>query len=277
MTSHDLRPDDRESLSALFDGEVHGEARLFALRRLSHDAAWQGQCGRWQLIGDAMRRQAPLAAPSGFAARVATAVAAQAASVAVQAPAPARAASRGRMRWIGGGALAASVALALVVTSLQTAREPRGRTGAVVASSPVATPAAGPAAPAVAIEPPAVAIPAAPGVEAAAARDQAPVRRLVATAPRRERPAAVPRADSGRAATASVAEAALLATPAGNPFNLAAGEALTARPWPRATLGSTTAAFTTRYGAAGDSAGERPSFYPFEPRPQGEPEQVPSP
>ena len=68
------RDEDRETLSALFDGELDPHGRLFATRRLSHDAAWQTDCGRWQLIGDAMRRQAPIAAPGFFAAHVSEAV-----------------------------------------------------------------------------------------------------------------------------------------------------------------------------------------------------------
>jgi hypothetical protein len=75
--------------------------------------------------------------------------------------------------------------------------------------------------------------------------------------------------------TREASEAALLVGQTGNPFNLGRDEALTTRPWPRATLPGS--AFTARYGTAGESAQARPSFYPFEPRPQGEAEPAPTP
>ena len=75
----------------------------------------------------------------------------------------------------------------------------------------------------------------------------------------------------------AVAEATLRVGESSNPFNLSADEALTVRPWPRAALGSAPGAFTARYGQAGDSAGERPSFYPFEPRLPADPEPAPTP
>jgi hypothetical protein len=108
----------------------------------------------------------------------------------------------------------------------------------------------------------------------------------VADAAPRRPPASVAGARS-RATAAAVSEAnvavpvatgaALLAGQSGNPFNLSGDEALTARPWPRASIATSPAAFTARFGDVGDSAGERPSFYPFEPRPQGEAEQAPTP
>ena len=53
---HALTPrDDREALSALFDGELAADAMRFALKRLHHDADWRDTCGRWLVIGDALR------------------------------------------------------------------------------------------------------------------------------------------------------------------------------------------------------------------------------
>lgn len=280
MTSHDLRPDDREALSALFDGELDDEARRFAARRLAHDAAWQSACGRWQAIGDAMRRQAPIAAPAGFADAVSAAVAMErpAARPAAAAPVPAPARAR-RMRWIGGGALAASLALAAVMSLRTTDTATQG-------APPVLADAATPAPPQ---SPPALAQTAAP-TAAAIASVEAPggiastavAARPVQSSPspavvaRRARPAAGAAASRIDVAPA-VAEAALQAGRSGNPFNLTGDEPLTARPWPRAALGTGATSFTARYGAAGDSAGQRPSFYPFEPRPQGEPDPAPAP
>lgn len=275
MNPQDIRPDDRETLSALFDGQLDAEARLFALRRLGHDVAWQRTCGHWQLIGDAMRRNAPIAAPVDFAGRVSAAVVAEAAMPV----APARAHNaaslprRRNLRWIGGGALAASIALAVTVATLPLGREPVVDAATTVAAAPAARAplTAVASVPAPASEP--LDVSAAPSrVEPAAAPVSASPRIALVT-PRPRRPASV--AVARNAVEPDVSQAALLVGQSGNPFNLGADEALTTRPWPRATLGGS--AFTARYGTASDSAGERPSFYPFEPRPQGEAEPVPAP
>lgn len=286
MTSHDPRIDDRETLSALFDGEVDGDARLFALRRLGHDADWQRACGQWQLIGDAMRRQAPIAAPAGFAERVSAAVAVErvpaAAVAAATRAAPAPASGR-RLRWIGGGALAASVALAVVMASLPDRGAPPSTPSPVFATAPVDAPTPlAPASPTVDAPVVVAAAPASPapahaaaarstGAPVAASPDDRPRVAPVRSAPARAATATPPSTDLGIAA-------ALAASEGGNPFNLGADQVLTSRPWPRAVLGaSADGAFTARYGGAGDSEGSRPSFHPFEPRPQGEAEQAPTP
>lgn len=262
---------DHEALSALFDGELHGDERRFALRRLSHDEAWQQACGRWQLIGDAMRRQAPIAAPSGFAERV------QARLGETQpAASPARRAPLWRRPWAG-GALAASVALAALFAAGTFTRPPAELPppAAPVAQAPAAVPAA--AAPAivpvpdraVAVEP-ADAVPATTTRQAPAPASRRQPARVVAaadTARRRTRPARV-EAQAIAAAPSPVAVAAALppVDPA-NPFSLKRDEPIAPRPWPRSVLsGQPAGAFTASYGAAADSGAERPSFYPFEPR-----------
>src|SRR5690606_41258854 len=53
---------DRETLCALLDGELAGDERRFALRRLSHDADWQRAAASWHLAGDALRGEAVLPA-----------------------------------------------------------------------------------------------------------------------------------------------------------------------------------------------------------------------
>lgn len=102
----------RENLSALFDGELHGDAARFAMRRLDHDADWRDACGRWQLLGDVLRGQACAQAPAGFADRVEAALAAERATPAVAEEAS-RQPARLPRRWgrMGGAALAASVAV----------------------------------------------------------------------------------------------------------------------------------------------------------------------
>lgn len=284
MTSQDFRPQDREALSALFDGELDPEARRFALRRLGHDADWQRDCGRWQLIGDALRRQAPIAAPDGFATRVAAAIASEQSVVAAAAP-QASTGGGSRARWIG-GALAASVALVAAVSALRPGAEPAAASPVMVAASPAGS---APAAVAVATPPsaPVDPAPARPTQAGGPASGMEPARRLArvdraapsrpAAARRGIRSEPVPAAATMASSAETRVAASFLPEAAANPFNLGTDAPLTARPWPRATLPAAGAAFTARYGAAAESAGERPSFYPFEPRLPATAEPVPSP
>lgn len=140
MTSTPFHGDERENLSALFDGELDGDAARFALKRLGHDAQWRETCGRWQLCGDVLRRTAhgaaeptPGFAAAGFAERVAAAVKADAALQASQlaaTPAPVqtelkpRKAAGSRRGWFGGAALAASVAVAALFVARPFSDEP---------------------------------------------------------------------------------------------------------------------------------------------------------
>ncbi|MGY3264268.1 RseA family anti-sigma factor [Lysobacter sp. HA35] len=263
---------DRESLSALFDGELQGEARLFAMRRLSHDNGWQDDCGRWQLIGDAMRKQAPIAAPADLAWRVRAAVASEAP---VLAPAPAVATIAAPTRrparlWVG-GALAASLALVAVVA---TRGPERAAAPSVPAVATTAVPAVTPSVPVAttpAVETPAAVAsttaddlaPTAPRAQLASV-DRPPVRSSLARPARRIDTVARGEAE----APTRVAVAAFTPPDAANPFHVPATDPLTSRPWPRAALG--TGALTASYGTVSETRGESPSFYPFEPRLHGE-------
>src|SRR5690606_32020838 len=109
MSTTQLHDADRETLSALFDGELQGDSARFALKRLDHDAHWREACGRWQLCGDVLRGQAGGIAPTGFAERVGAALELE--TMAQPVTASVRA-TPVRRRWIGGAALAASVAMA---------------------------------------------------------------------------------------------------------------------------------------------------------------------
>jgi hypothetical protein len=273
---------DRETLSALFDGELRGDSARFALKRLHHDAGWREACGRWQLAGDVLRGQAVAPAPAEFAGRVAAALHAE--------PAAAAGAVRSmRGRWIGGAALAASVAVAALFVTRPFAPAETTPASTVAAapttleseaigagSSPrVATTPAGPESPV----PGETSEPLAPTAGAGLAG----VAAAVAEAPRRSgrrdagdraatrgtrQPAVSIVAAEPDTAVASVTAAGPLPD-AGNaetlhPF-LPAGEVVS-RPWPRAVLPGHRGggAFTASYDGASGS-GEAPSFYPFEP------------
>lgn len=272
--SSSMTPNDRETLSALFDGELEGDAARFALRRLDHDAGWRDACSRWQLAGDVLRGQAAGLAPSGFAQRVSEALAAETAPVAAvagetrRAPASAVAQAQSR-RWWGRAALAASVAVAaLFVThpfsGLGTGDDAGAATGSPVAAIPAATDAGNASLPLSAPD----SAPAAPlgGAEVAAvAVAVADTPRRVAERRNRSGVSAVTRRDAESTRTmARAADSAPRATTAGatDPFKPQAGD-LVARPWPRAVLPGSSAAgaFTASYGTTQAS----PSFYPFEP------------
>lgn len=257
---------DRETLSALFDGELGAEARRFATRRLMHDRDWQADCGRWQLIGDAMRRQAPIAAPGDLAERVRREIATPPAALAAPASTPiAPPARRPVRRWVG-AAVAASVALAAVLMARapqapDTAAPPAlaAASNTVPARASVVAPASAPAPVADSV---AVAVPAASEPARVAVAEERPSTRAV---PSRPAPRDARRASRVETPAPMVA-AASLTVEASNPFHVPAADPLSARPWPRAALPGAVGTFTASYGEAGESRGQSPSFYPFEPR-----------
>ena len=278
---HDL---DMETLSALFDGELQGDAARFAIKRLGHDAHWRQALGDWQLVGDALRGQASIPAPIGFAARVARAVAAEPVRVAAVATTVSgvSAASVSRRKWIGGAALAASVAMVAMFVaapfSQDAAPAPGSATPAAtqLATTPTTTPAevaaVTPSTPATAfpIGAAAVAVAEVPR-RAAERRSRGQSQRAALRAPERQ-VAALAIASAPTAVAVAVHEPASHST--ANPFRPPAEPA--SRPWPRAVLPAApaTAAFTVGYGSSTVSS---PSFYPFEPRLPHATEVAPAP
>lgn len=301
----DAHRDERENLSALFDGELDADAARFALKRLGHDVQWRDTCGRWQLCGDLLRRQAgagvtPGFADPGFADRVAAAIAADAAlqnvrdtSAAQDVGIKPRRAAGSRRGWIGGAALAASVAVAALFVARPFSDEAGGNAdpAQIAAQTTTVTPAQNtqpaqqpapqpiPAEPAQAL---AAVADAEPSLTSADASGLAAGAVAVAEIPRRlaERRS---RGQSQRAALRASerqAEAPLQVAAAGgasspvladathaNPFRpQPQNESPAARPWPRAAL--------PNYQTAGSgytaSYGNSPSFYPFEPATQAE-------
>jgi anti-sigma factor RsiW len=98
----------REQLSAYADGELAADSRRFLLKRLAADAELKAAWSNYHLIGDSLRGQAGPPLPLDFSARVQAAIEAESA--------PARGYGHGIARWIGGGAVAAAVALAAIIT-----------------------------------------------------------------------------------------------------------------------------------------------------------------
>lgn len=110
-----MDPTSREDLSALMDGELGAEPARFLLRRMEHEPELARAWSRWHLIraclgGEAKAGPVRLAGAKDediFAARVLQAVQAQ----------PQRARHRWA-RYLGGGAIAASVAAAALILSV---------------------------------------------------------------------------------------------------------------------------------------------------------------
>jgi negative regulator of sigma E activity len=270
--------DERETLSALFDGELPGDAARFALKRLDHDAEWRETCGRWQMIGDAMRGEATSAAPSGFASGVmrmldAEAQAAAAASADSERVVASAAATGSRRRWIGGAALAASVAMAavLVVRPFPETTAPDRQVvsaptpAQVPTASPVNTPAQVPAS---ANNPSTASIAVADAPAATPSHRVAPPSsRAMARAARSQ---AAPVRNEAIEATTVVASAVPSSVAASRPFHPPVDDIVT-RPWPRSVLsGDSTGALTVGFGSASSTSPS--SLYPFEPRlPESQP------
>lgn len=264
MMSDRPTTDDLETLSALFDGALDADAARFAQKRLGHDAQWQQACGRWQLIGDALRGQATAAAPADFAPRVRDALAGEPVPVLLPEPAPARPARTAARRapmWIG-GALAASVAAVAVFVARPAVDAPVVDPAPTIVATPsVTAPALRPA--------PEATEPVAPVREAArtalaSSADTAPVRseRRVRRAPQAVLAARETTERMARDAQGSVEADARVAEATPDPFRPATE--IVTRPWPRAVLPNSQPAgpLTASFEAPG--AGTR-SFYPFEP------------
>lgn len=272
---------DRESLSALFDGELQGDAARFALKRLGHDSDWRQTCGRWQLAGDVLRGQAAGLAPGGFAERVAQAVADETVDDPGRLEAPLAAVGtrqRSHRNWLPSAALAASVAVVALLVARPLTETTAPDSPAVAPQIAVTAPADAGAAPSRA---PADA---AAGLAAAAVAAVEVPRRNADRRSRAQSQRAALRArqtlTSDQAPALAVAGGSSASTPAialaPAPSTIAGAAPLSpatpfrpppvdsaVRPWPRAVLpgyptsGAMTAAF--------DSSGAAPSFYPFEP------------
>ena len=296
-----MTPEDRGTLGALLDGELSGDARRFALRRLSHDTAWQQAAARWQLAGDVLRGEPVLPAPAGFASRVAAAVAAEQVATATTPPRipsmPAPASGRRHARWIGGAALAASVAMIALFAvrpplqpgpDAELADASEMRLGPAPANAPAERAAVDPDPALAATSPAGASADPAGGVPALAAAAPLAVAavdagRREATRSRGQQQRAALRASQARNTPSAPARVAIAAAidpaptaerdirvaGAGEPAPalqepFAPTDTIASRPWPRALPAlSGRSAFTASFGAGSQTAA--PTFYPFEP------------
>ena len=278
MKRHSSHPtSDREALSALFDGELTGDAARFALKRLDHDNDWRDTCNRWRMIGESLRGQGALL-PAEFPSRVRDAVRAESTAAQRSTAVPATG-THGRTwrgpRW-GSVALAASAAM----VAFFLARQP-GTPDAPATPQIASTTQGAPAAPVPQPQPqqPEIQLPDAPSVEAASAavavaavarptqrarnaqRDRAATDRMVSSVVAAQRAPVTGEAPPTVLVSQQVpANAAPVPTDAF--AEMATGtQAAPARPWPRAVL--------PQYSGNGTLAADyasAPSFYPFSPR-----------
>ena len=256
----------RENLSALFDGELRGDASRFAHKRLAQDVQWRQACGTWQLVGDVLRGQTTAVAPADFADRVQLALAHESAAAM-------SAASRSRRGWVGGAALAASVAIAawFVASPLDEAAPTIMPAATIATATPQAASETAPARPSAALAAADTASregtrPSRVQAERMApeSRPRAAVVAAVAPTPAAGQP--LPSAPETSADPGSIDATALA-----DPFQLPTAP-LATKPWPRAVMPNypVTGALTAGYGVQtqnpGVAASGAPGFYPFEPR-----------
>lgn len=103
-------------LSALVDGELERDQVRFLIRRLPDDADLSGCWQRWHVSGDALRGQCGAPLRQDFLAQVSLAIADDAV--------PGRGVSRDVLKWVGGFAVAASVALVALMAVRPEAEAP---------------------------------------------------------------------------------------------------------------------------------------------------------
>ncbi|MGH8147923.1 MAG: sigma-E factor negative regulatory protein [Rhodanobacteraceae bacterium] len=112
-----MDPTSREDLSALMDGELAAEPTRFLLRRLDHDPELSATWSRWHLIRACLAadpaRMSAAKRDDDFASRIATALEVE--------PAP-QARRRHWAQYVGGGALAAGVAVAALMLNAPNSR-----------------------------------------------------------------------------------------------------------------------------------------------------------
>jgi negative regulator of sigma E activity len=227
--------DELETLSALFDDALDAEAARFARRRLAHDPIWQARLSRWQLLGDVLRGERVLAVDDEFAARVQAVLRGAdtlAARTTLTPTPPLR-----RWPWLGGAALAASVALVALLAWPEAPAPMPDRAAAGSGSPRPATTAATSAS----VSTPAPVTPA-PAGTASAPREVVMARETRASSPAvvRDRAAPTPARPTMQVAATADAHVAM-ATPmhapiAADPFGLQ-NRAIPSRPWPRDRFG----------------------------------------
>lgn len=138
MTADILNDEIRQQLSTLVDGELERDQARFLIRRLADDTELSGCWQRWHVAGECLRGRGAAPLRTDFVARISLAIADDAT--------PRRGVSSETLKWLGGFAVAASVALVALM-----AVRPEADTGAP--ASPPLIAVATPVTPAVEVAP----------------------------------------------------------------------------------------------------------------------------
>lgn len=126
-----MKPQVKEQISALADGELTPDESRFALRRLEHDADLRQSWSRLHLARDVLRRQAALPAPAGFAHGV---------MARLDADDPAQRATAPWLKTAAGGLIAAGVAAAaLFAVAPRETVAPQAPVPTLAATTPITT------------------------------------------------------------------------------------------------------------------------------------------
>ena len=116
MNAENRDTETKLQLSALMDGALERDQARFLIRRLPDDPELSGCWQRWHVAGDSLRGQGCAPVRADFVARVSVAIAEEAV--------PGRGVPREALKWIGGFAVAASVALVALMAVRQPAEAP---------------------------------------------------------------------------------------------------------------------------------------------------------
>lgn len=136
MNADNRDTDIKLQLSALLDGELERDQARFLIRRLPDDPELSGCWQRWHAAGDSLRGHGCAPLLSDFVARISLAIAEEAA--------PGRGVPREALKWIGGFAVAASVALVALMAVRPQAGAPGVSAGAPQVVSVPAAPEVAP-------------------------------------------------------------------------------------------------------------------------------------
>ena len=129
MTADNRSTETRQQLSALVDGELERDQARFLFKRLDDDAELTGAWQRWHVVGECLRGHGPAAVRAEFMANISLAIADD--------PTPrSSGVSRETLKWIGGFAVAASVALVALMAVRPGVQDPANAPQPLIAVVP---------------------------------------------------------------------------------------------------------------------------------------------
>ena len=129
MTADNRSTETRQQLSALVDGELERDQARFLIRRLADDADLCGTWQRWHVAGECLRGHGAAPLRADFVASISLAIADDATP-------RSGGVSRETLKWLGGFAVAASVALVALMAVRPEAQDPAATAQPLIAVVP---------------------------------------------------------------------------------------------------------------------------------------------